>query len=239
MNTTSTDMTERIDFQRFLDWDNSPFILFDSKSKILYLNNAAEILFGYVSKPELFNLALSYAPQDFGYKTTTLSLNYDAFKFYAITVGYEDEDQISIRFYNAPRIRSNIPIEKEKLVLTDINLLLEANIALFRTKNSNSFQLLTDPDIPAFQVDQNKFSKLLRKTLDAFRSSDSINITLKLSTGEHVIIAGEKKAIVQLTVAANGRYADADEEIKNIALLCHISYLLKERSIKLEIPLID
>ena len=231
--------TESINFQSFLDWDNSPFILFSSSGKILYLNNSAEILFGYVSKQELYDLALAYAPQDFGYKTTTLSLNYDSFTFYAITVGYENEEQISIRFYNAPRIRSTAPIEKDKLVTTDINLLLEANIALFRTKNQNHLQLLTDHDIPSFKIDQNNFSKLLRKTLDSFRSSDSINITLKLLTGEHVIIAGKKKAIVQLSIEANGRYSDADEEIKSIAMQCHVTPLLKERMIKLEIPLIS
>ena len=231
--------TESINFQNFIDWDNSPFILFSSLGKILYLNNSAEILFGYVSKQELYDLALAYAPQNFGYKTTTVSLNYDSFTFYAITVGYENEDQISIRFYNAPRVKSTTPIEREKLVSTDINLLLEANIALFRTKNSNTLQLLTDHDIPAFKLDQNNFSKLLRKTLESFRSSDSIHITLKLLTGEHVIIEGKKKPIVQLAVEANGRYSDADEEIKQIAMNCHVTQLLKERSIKLEIPLIS
>jgi hypothetical protein len=203
------------------------------------LNNSAEILFGYVSKQELYDLALAYAPQSFGYKTTTMSLNYDSFTFYAITVGYENEDQISIRFYNAPRVKSTTPIEREKLVSTDINLLLEANIALFRTKNSNTLQLLTDHDIPAFKLDQNNFSKLLRKTLESFRSSDSIHITLKLLTGEHVIIEGKKKPIIQLAVEANGRYSDADEEIKQLAMNCHVTQLLKERSIKLEIPLIS
>jgi len=231
--------TESINFQSFVDWDNSPFILFSSVGKILYLNNSAEILFGYVTKKELYDLALAYAPQSFGYHTTSMSLNYDAFTFYAITVGYENEEQISIRFYNAPRVRSATPIERDKLVNTDINLLLEANIALFRTKNSNTLQLLTDHDIPAFKIDQNNFSKLLRKTLESFRSSDSINITLKLLTGEHVIIDGKKKPIVQLSVEANGRYNDADEEIKNIAIHCHVSHLLKERTIKLEIPLIS
>ncbi len=233
MNTIS------IDFQKFIDWDNSPFILFSAQGKILYLNNAAEILFGYVSKKELYDLALSYAPQSFGYKTTTLTLNYDSFSFYAITVGYEDEEYISIRFYNAPRTKSATPIERDKLVTTDINLLLEANIALFKTKNNNALQLLTDPDIPAFKIDQNRFSKLLRKTLDAFRSSDSIHITLKLLVGEHVIISGQKKPIVQLSVSANGRYNDSDEEIKTLATQSHITALLKERTIKLEIPLIQ
>jgi hypothetical protein len=233
MNTTS------INFQSFLDWDNSPFILFNVKGKILYLNNSAEILFGYVSKQELYDLALSYAPQNFGYKTTTLTLNYDSFNFYAITVGYENEEEISIRFYNTPRTKSVTPIERDKLVSTDINLLLEANISLFKMKNNNALKLLTDPDIPSFKLDQNRFSKLLRKVLDLFRASDSIHITLKLLVGEHVIIAGKKKPIVQLNIEANGRYNDSDNDIRTLATQTHITTILKEKSVKLEIPLIQ
>jgi nitrogen-specific signal transduction histidine kinase len=231
--------TESIDFQSFLDWDNSPFILFNNQSKILYLNNSAEILFGHVSKKELYDLALAYAPPGFGYTTTTLSLNYDSFTFYAITVGYENEEQISIRFYNTPRMKPATPMEKNKLVTTNINLLLEANIALFKTKNTNTLQLLADHDIPSFKIDQNGFSKLLRKTLDTFRSSDSIRITLKFLVGEHVIIAGKKNPIVQLAVEANGRYCNTDEEIHSLATQSYITVLLKENAIKLEIPLIQ
>ncbi|SFV89842.1 hypothetical protein MNB_SV-4-1025 [hydrothermal vent metagenome] len=233
MNTTS------INFQPFVDWDNSPFILFDPTGKILYLNNSAEILFGYVSKKELYDLALAYAPQNFGYKTTTLTLTYDTFNFYAITVGYENEEQLSIRFYHAPRAKSATPIEREKFATTDINLLLEANIALFRTKNSNTLQLLTDPDLPSFKIDQNRFSKLLRKVLEAYRASDSIRITLKLLVGEHVIIEGKRTSIAQLSIEANGRYSDADNEIHTLSEACHINTSLGEHSIKLDIPLIQ
>ncbi len=233
MNTIS------IDFQPFVDWDNSPFILFNAQGKILYLNNSAEILFGYVSKKELYDLALSYAPQNFGYKTTTLTLNYDAFNFYAITVGYENEEQLSIRFYNAPRIKAATSLERDKLTTTDINLLLEANIALFKTKNKNNLQLLTDPDLPKLKIDQNRFSKLLRKILDAYRASDSIRITLKLLVGEHVIIDEKKIPIAQLSIEANDRYTDTDEEIRTLSKQCHITTSLLEHRIKLDIPLIQ
>ncbi len=232
MNTTS------IDFQPFVDWDNSPFILFDASGKILYLNNSAEILFGYVSKKELYNLALTYAPHNFGYKTTTLTLNYDTFSFYAITVGYENEEQLSIRFYNAPRIKSATPLEREKFATTDINLLLEANIALFKTMNDNHLELLTDPDIPTLKIDQNRFSKLLRKVLEAYRASDSIRITLKLLVGEHVIIDGKRTPIAQIAIEANGRYSDTDNEIRTLSEECHVSCSLGEYIIKLDIPLI-
>ncbi|MCB4743101.1 MAG: hypothetical protein LGB07_07255 [Sulfurovum sp.] len=231
MNTIS------IDFQSFVDWDNSPFVLFSYEGKILYLNNSAEILFGYVSKKELYDLALSYAPQNFGYKTTTLTLNYNAFNFYAITVGYENKEQISIRFYNTPRIKAATPFEREKLSITDINLLLEANIALFRTKNKNNLQLLTDPDIPKLKIDQNHFSKLLRKILESYRTSNSICITLKLLVGEYIVIDKQKIPIVQLSIEANGRYVDTDEEIRSISKKCHITTSFSEYGIKLDIPL--
>ncbi len=233
MNTIS------IDFQPFVDWDNSPFILFSQRGKILYLNNSAEILFGYVSKKELYDLALAYAPQNFGYKTTTLTLNYDAFNFYAITVGYENEEQLSIRLYNAPRIKAATSLERDKLATTDINLLLEANIALFKTKNSNNLQLLTDPDLPTLKIDQNRFSKLLRKILESYRASDSIRITLKLLVGEHIIIEAKKVPIAQLSVEANGRYIDTDEEIRALSKQCHITAALSEHTIKLDIPLMQ
>ncbi len=233
MNTTS------IDFQPFVEWDNSPFILFDNQGKILYLNHAAEILFGYVSKKELYDIALSYAPQDFGYKTTSLSLTYDSFLFHAITVGYENEEQISLRLYNTPQIKPKRKLESDKFTTTDINILLEANIVLFKTRNNNPLKLLTDQDIPPFKIDQNNFSKLVRKTLHAFRASDSIDISLKLLIGQHVIIDNEKKPIVQLHIQANGRYNDTDDEIQTLAAHSQIKALLKEHSITLEIPLIQ
>ena len=126
-----------INFEAFVEWDNSPFILFNNNGKILYLNNAAEILFGYVSKKELYDIALSYAPKTFGYKTTSLTLNYDSFMFHAVTIGYENEEQISLRLYNTPRTKPSKKLETDNFIMTDINILLEANIALFKTKNQN------------------------------------------------------------------------------------------------------
>jgi len=232
MNTTS------INFKPFIEWDNNPFILFNYQGKIIYLNNASEILFGYVSKKEIYDIAVAYAPQNFGYKTTALSLNYDSFIFHAITVGYEDEESISIRLYNTPRNRPIHKIQKDNLIVTDINILLEANLALFRTKNTNPLTLLTDQDLPAFKIDQNSFSKLLRKTLHTFRASASIDISLKLLFGQYVIIEGRKEAIVELDISANGRYVDRDKEIDTLAQDTNIRCFLKESSIKLEIPLI-
>lgn len=233
MNLASTD------FKFFIECDSSPFILFGSDGKILYLNNVAEILLGYVATQELYDIALSYASKDFGYKTTRLDLQYDTFSFYALTVAYENEDQIGLRLYLKPRLDSNREINTDKLPVTDINTLLEANITLFKLQNENNLTLLVDQDLPLCRIDQNGFSKLMRKVLDAFRASDSVHISLTLVVGEYIIIHHKREQIVQLSVTANGRYADSDEEIKKIALQINTSSVLKEHSISLQIPFIQ
>jgi hypothetical protein len=230
MNTLS------IDFKQFVECDNSPFILFSARGKILYLNNAAEILMGYVDKKELFDIVLAHAPKEYGYKTTTLTLQYDSLLFYAITVGYQDDEHICIRLYHQPRLNKPRTLVSDKYVTTDINTLLEANITLFQMTNHNHLALLVDQDIPPFKIDQNHFSKLLRKTLHAFRASDSIHITLKFLVGEYVIINGKKEALIQLKIEANGRYTDQDADIESLANENHIATAFKEHSITLQVP---
>ncbi|SFV53909.1 hypothetical protein MNB_SV-6-81 [hydrothermal vent metagenome] len=233
MNSTS------IDFKFFIESDSTPFILFDSSGKILYLNSSSEILLGYVTRQELYDITLSYAPKDFGSKVTRLDLQYDSFSFYAIGVAYQNEEQIALRLYHKPKLNINKHIELDKLPMTDINILLEANITLFKLKNSNQIQLLIDQDLPECRIDQNKFSKLLRKVLDSFRSSDSIDISLKLLIGEYVIIRNKKEHLLELVVKANGRYTDSDLEIRSISEQINISANLREHLIKLQIPFVQ
>jgi hypothetical protein len=223
----------------FLETDNTPLIIFSTTGKILYVNAAAEILLGYVKKQELYDIALSYAPKTFGSKTTQIKLNYDMFNFYAINVAYRDEEKIGLRLYNEPQGHSERRLNMEKYAHTDINTLLEANITLFRLQNSNPLSLLVDQELPKCRIDQNQFSKLLRKILESFRASDSINISLKMLIGEYIVLEEKREPLLQLLVEANGRYHDQDEEIRQIAKLSHISCLLKEHLIRLHIPFIQ
>ncbi len=225
-------------FKFFVESDINPFIIFDNNGKIIYLNSASEVLLGYVSRQELYDITLSYAPKDFGFKTTRLDLQYDSFIFYAFRVAYQNEDEIALHLYHKSRIETKNTIEMDRYNTTDINNLLEANISLFKLQNDNELTLLVDQDLPTFKLDQNQFSKLLRKVLDSFRSSDSIAITLKLLIGEYIIIADKKEHLVELTVKANGRYSESDEMIKEIATANHIISIFKEHTIRLQIPFI-
>ena len=231
--------TISIDFRFFLECDSSPFILFGNSGKIIYLNDVAEILLGYVTPKELYDVAISYAPKDFGYKTTRLEMQYDTFSFYAVNVAYENEEQIGLRLYHRPRTEPQHLKEIDKLPLTDINTLLEANITLFKLQNENDLELLTDQDLPPCRVDQNQFSKLLRKTLHNFRASDSIQISLKLIIGEYILIRDRREQIIQFSISANGRYTDGDTEIKEIAQDINAACILKEHAINIQIPYIQ
>jgi hypothetical protein len=233
MNSVSTD------FKFFIESDSSPFILFGNTGRILYLNNVAEILLGYATQQELYDIAVSHAPRDFGDKTTRLDLQYNTFSFYAITVAYENEEQIGLRLYHRPRLDSANYKEINKLPSTDINALLEANITLFKLQNENSLELLVDQDLPPCRIDQNRFSKLIRKSLHSFRSSDSIHISLMLMVGEYVLIQGERERIIEFKINANGRYTDTDNEMKDLAHDINTTCILKEHSLHLQIPFIQ
>ena len=231
--------SESPDLTFFLDNDNSPFILFDRHGSITYLNDAAEVLLAYVDKRELFDLALSYAPNDFGSRTTAMELHYRQLNFYAVTVAYQDEELIGIRLYYRPRTRSTQPVDPSRFKTTNINTILEAAIALFAMENPTKFDLLTDADLPEFKLDQNRFSKLLRRTLHLFRASADLHISLTMAVGESILIDHKRRPIVRLTIQANGRYSDDDRTIKALADEMRIITLLDEHRILFDIPFIQ
>ncbi len=230
---------ESTDLTFFLDHDTSPFVLFDRHSSIVYLNDAAEILLAYVEKRELFDLALSYAPNDFGARTTPIELHYRQLNFYAVTVAYHDEEHIGIRLYYRPRTRALQPVDPSRFKTTNIHTILEAAIALFAMQNPAKLDLLTDADLPEFKLDQNGFSKLLRRAFHLFRASSDLHISLKMAIGESILIDHKRHPIIRFTITANGRYNDEDRSIKSLATEMRIGTLLDEHRIQLDIPFIQ
>jgi hypothetical protein len=227
-----------IDFEYFIETDINPFILFNQSGKIEYLNHSAEILLGYVSKKELYDIALANASDDFGFKTKMMELKYGVFTFYAINVAYKDENLISIRLYKEPIIQNNQKLKQESLMNTDINTLLEANISLFKMSNTIKLNLLTDTAMPNFKLDQAQLSKLIKKSLELFKNNDSIMITLKIVVGEYIIINKKKEKIIELSFEAKTRDKD-DNALQNIANSNYIAIILKDNLIRLNIPFIQ
>jgi len=232
MNLVSTD------FKFFIEYDANPFILFNSKGKIIYLNSSAEMLMGSCSRKKLFDITLSYAPKSFGYKKTLLDLSLGYFEFYAINVSYNSEDEIGIHLYNKPMVKINSVINLDGYSQTDINLLFEANIELFKMQYNGNLQLITDYELPKLHIHQNNFSFLIRKIFEQMKLSPSIMIKIKIKIGELIIVNKKKYPIILFSFKSDNRDRNKDKEILDIAIDNYINAHFDDESITLEIPAI-
>lgn len=227
-----------INFKFFIENDSNPFILFTNTGKIKYLNNTAEVLMGSCKPKEVFDLAVANAPQTFGFKKSALSLSFNSFQFYGINVLYENEEYIGIHLYNKAVEKVDKEIVLDGYTLTDINMLLQANIELFNMNYKGKLSLTTDYHIPEFQMHQNNFSLLLRHLFTQFQESKTLAISIKLKIGEQVIIKNNKYAIIFLEMRSNERDESADKELMKLADKNCINLQLKKSLISLEIPAI-
>ncbi len=226
------------DFKFFIEYDANPFILFNSKGKIVYLNYSAEMLMGSCSTKELFDITLSYAPKNFGYKKTLIDLSFGYFEFYAINVSYFNEEEIAIHLYNRPMVKLNREIHLEGYSLTDINLLFEANIELFKMQYSGKLKLITDYELPKLYIHQNNFSLLIRKIFEQMKQSSKIEIKIKIKIGEVIVINKNRYPIILFNFICKNRDRTKDKEILNIATENQINVHFNSNMVSLEIPAI-
>lgn len=227
-----------INFKFFIENDSNPFVIFSSTGKLKYLNTSAEILMGSCNPKELFEITLSHAPQNFGYKKTVFDLSFGSFEFYGINVLYENEDFIGLHLYNKPMAKVDDSSLLDGYILTNINLLLQANIELFDIKYKGKIKLLTDYDIPKLQIHQNNFSMLLRKIFSQFIKSTHIEISMKIKLGERIVVKDKRFHIIVLKIQSNIREKSEDKKIELLALKNHVNIHFKESATILEIPAI-
>jgi hypothetical protein len=227
-----------IDFQFFIENDSNPFVLFSNAGKIVYLNNSAEILMGSCNHKELFKVTLSYAPKNFGYNKTAIELSFGSFEFYGINVLYENEEFIGIHLYNKPIAKIDDETLLEGYMLTNLNLLLQANIELFDIHYNGKIKLLTDYYIPELQIHQNNFSMLLRHIFSQFDNTKKLDITMKIKLGERIVVKEKRYSIISLQIKSHQRDNEQDKEIELLSLKNHINIHFKKSTTILEIPAI-
>jgi hypothetical protein len=229
---------DSINFEFFIENDSNPFILFSNTGKIKYLNSSAEILMGSCSSKEIFDLTLTYAPKTFGFKKSAISLSFSSFQFYGINVLYENDDFIAIHLYNKGIEKIDKLMVLDGFTSTDMNMLLQANIELFDINYTGKISLLTDYDIPEFQVHQNNFSLLLGKLFSEFNESKNLAISVKIKLGERVVLKEKRYAIIVLTLKSNKRKNEKERELKNLANKNCINIQFQKNLITLEVPAI-
>jgi hemerythrin len=133
----------------------------------------------------------------------------------------------------------NSSVNLEGYSKTDINLLFEANIELFKMQYSGELKLITDYDLPKLHIHQNNFSFLIRKIFEQMKNSKEIIINIKIKIGEMIVVNGKKYPIILFILQSEHRDKKSDKEIQNIAMENYINIHFKETSIALEIPAIS
>jgi len=186
--------------QQWLEYDYNPFIIFSSNGKILSANSEAQFLLSSASVNELFELASSYANVTFGFKTTFLDLEFGRYKFFGLTVGYENEDEIGLKLLQLPSFKINKPKEKGKL--SNIYALIDLCIATNSINSDINFQKSFDPTIPEIILNADSFIKLLNKVYKFYSNNEIIETNLFFRIGEHVKFDGKKYGLFSVEIKA-------------------------------------
>jgi len=221
--------------QQWLEYDYNPFILFSSNGKIISLNGEAQFLLGAASTTELFELASSYANITYGFKTTFLELEFGRFKFFGLTVGYETEDEIGIKLYQAPSFKIDKP--KPTGELTNVYALVDLCISTNSINSDIIFLKEFDPTIPEIIINANEFIKILNKIYLCFTDNKEVYTKIFFRVGEHIKFEEKKYSLFSISISAKDKNEKRVEELTNWAKSSSFFIEIKN-SITINIPMV-
>lgn len=222
--------------QQWLEYDYNPFILFNDKGKIVSLNAEAQFLLGSTTAHELFELAKTYASINFGFKTTFIELEYGRYKFFGLTVGYEDEEQIGIKLYQSPTYKLNTA--KPNGELTNIFTIIDLCIATNSINSDTVFRKDYDPTIPDVIIDSNKLIKLLNKIYEYFKENQFIVTKVFFRVGEHIKFEDKKYSIFSISIQADNIDTTKKGELELLAKSNNFYIDISDRKITVNLPMI-
>lgn len=222
--------------QQWLEYDYNPFILFSAEGKVLSLNDQAQYLMGTIDTTTIFEITKTHASTSFGFNTTFLDLEFGRYKFFGITIGYENEEQIGIRLYQTPSFKFSKP--KENLELVNIYALIELCISSNSINNSVDFEKEFDPTIPEIRLNADIFIKTLNKVYSAMLGNESITTRLYYRIGEHIRYEEKKYALIAIELSSDEIDKAHISEIKNYAVEQNIFLTLKHNKVTINIPMV-
>ena len=201
--------------EAWIEHDYNPFIVFDSNGKIISLNQEAQYLLGEVAHKKIFDIAQTYASITYGFKTTIVDIVFGSYKFYAITVGYDDESSIGIKLYkSATKKFANVEEYGESV---NIYALLDLCISASSTNSAIKFKKEFDPTFPDIRLKIEDFMKLLTKVYQSHLNSTVITTRLALITGEYIRFNGKKYPIFSISIKGEYRDHNYEKAIEEIA----------------------
>lgn len=234
-----------MDLSNSSEWienDLNPFITFTSNGKIHYLNAEAQFLLNRVKTKEIFDLAVKYASNTYGFNTTYVHLNLGHYTFYAISVNYADDDFICIKLYKS------IMAKKEAKFKTDsesVNLFTILDLAIssnsIKYKNINKkikFVKNYDPSIPDLKISVNQFLKVLNSVYSKFDPKASVTTDVRLKTGEFIRLNGKKYSLIQINIFDDNTTIMDDLDLIDQGNECGLFISCVDNMICINMPLI-
>lgn len=190
-------------FEEWVELDLNPILSFSSSSKIIYSNSEAQFLLNRIKQKELFDLALTYAPKTFGAQTSYIDLTIKNYTFYAITVSYENEDEIHMKLYKSAMVKKESKLNIKNINTTNIFTLVDLAISTSKIKNNINFTKNYDPSIPEFKLDASSFIKTLNSVFEIFKNKNNVACSILLKIGEYIKIDDIKYSLISVEIIAN------------------------------------
>lgn len=222
--------------QQWIEYDFNPFILFNASGKIVSLNTEAQYLLGATDASAIYKIATTYASSSFGFKTTFLELEFGRFKFFGITVGYEDEEQIGIRLYQLPSFQ--FTKQKPEGQLVNVYTLIDLCISSNSIGSQTKFFKELDPTIPEIRLHTELFIKLLNKIYMAMSVNEKIQTRLYFRVGEHIKYEGEKYSLFSIEISSSSITRKYISEIQHLAEENNLFADIKEQKVTINVPMI-
>jgi hypothetical protein len=222
-------------FEEWVELDLNPILSFSSSSRILYSNSEAQFLLNRIKPKELFDLALTYAPKTFGALTSYIDLTIKNYTFYAITVTYQNEDEIHMKLYKSAMVKKESKLNIKNINSTNIFTLVDLAISTSKIKTNINFIKNYDPSIPEFKLDASSFIKTLNQTFEAFSNRKNVSCSILLKIGEYIKIDGKKYSLISVEISSN---ENADFSTFTIKDNNSFIVTLEENKITIDLPLI-
>ena len=219
-------------FEEWIELDLNPILSFSSTSKIIYSNSEAQFLLNRIKQKELFDLALSYAPKTFGALTSYIDLTIKNYTFYAITVMYENEDEIHMKLYKSAMVKKENTLNIKNINVTNIFTLVDLSISTSKIKSDINFIKNYDPSIPEFKLDASSFIKTLNQNFDAFKDNKNVSCSILLKIGEYIKIDEKKYSLISVEIST-----DKENDFSSLNIKENNSFILTKDDTKVTIDL--
>jgi len=225
-------------FENWVEQDLNPIISFSSSGKILYSNQEAQFLLNRITPKEVYSLALKHAAASYGFNTTYVNLRLKNYIFYAISVSYDNDEEITIKLYKSTMVKKENKLSTKTGEIANIFTIVDLSISSQKTKNSINYMKNYDPSIPEFKMMVSDFLKLINKTYDSFNEAKVISTSVKLKIGEYIKIEGKKYSLITVEINSDGFLCDSyysiEENFNNSSLII----TAEEQKVQIDLPLI-